>query len=85
VTPANQSRLRLFGTAYLQVLLVAANTVFIANHHLFAIALTALLISYVWTHNVTKIAIGREADRWVYATGAALGALCGAMLARALL
>jgi hypothetical protein len=85
MTTRNKQRLRLFALAYMQVLLVAANTVFISQYELLGNAVTALLISYVWTHNVKKIAIGTEADRWTYAVGAMLGSVSGTVIARSLL
>lgn len=74
-------RLRLLATGFVQVIFVAANTVFIAHYQLIPNLVTAFAISYIWTHNVKKIAFGDEADRWFYATGAALGSVAGSMLA----
>ena len=76
---------RLFGTGMLQVFLVASNTVFISQYHLLGNFLTALGISYVWTHNVKKIAFGGESDRWAYASGAAVGSILGSIAAHSLM
>lgn len=80
-TTAERYRLKLFGTGYLQVIFVAMNTVFIAHYELIANTFTALAISYIWTHNVKKLAFGDERDRWAYAIGAALGSVSGTVLA----
>lgn len=80
ITPQGR-RFRLIGTGFLQVIFVAMNTVFIAHYELFANTVTALAISYIWTHNVRKLAFGDEGDRWAYASGAAIGSVCGTMLA----
>lgn len=76
-------RLRLALTGFVQVIFVAMNTTFIAHYELVANTLTAFAISYIWTHNVKKIAIGDEPDRWFYATGAAAGSVCGTVIAKA--
>ena len=77
-------KLKLAGTGFLQVIFVAANTVFIAHYQLLANFLTAFMISYIWTHNVKKLAFGDAMDRWAYASGAALGSVTGTMLASSL-
>lgn len=74
-------KLKLLGTGFLQVIFVAANTVFIAHHELISNFLTAFMISYIWTHNVKKLAFGDAMDRWAYASGAALGSVSGTILA----
>ena len=72
---------KLAGTAYAQVIFVAANTVFIAHYELIANWLTAWAISMVWTFNVKRVAFGESADRWFYATGAAFGSVSGTVAA----
>lgn len=74
-------RAKLFGTGFLQVLLVAVNTWQIAHARWFGCAVVGFLISYVWTWNVKKIAFGTHADRVIYASGAAVGTLSGLALA----
>jgi hypothetical protein len=76
-----KARAKLAATGFVQVIFVAANTVFIAHYELVANVVTAFAISYIWTHNVKKVAFGDEGDRWFYATGAALGSVCGTVLA----
>lgn len=76
-----ESRFRLLLTGFVQVIFVAMNTVFIAHYQLVANTVTAFAISYIWTHNVKKIAFGDEGDRWFYAIGAAGGSVCGTVLA----
>lgn len=79
-----KTRVRLAATGFLQVIFVAANTVFIAHYELTANFVTAFLISIIWTHNVKKIAFGDESDRLAYATGAAFGSVAGTIIASAL-
>ena len=76
-----KARLRIALTGFVQVIFVAANTVFIAHHELVGNTVTALAISYIWTHNVKKIAFGEEPDRWLYAVGAAAGSVSGTTIA----
>jgi hypothetical protein len=76
-----KARAKLAATGFAQVIFVAGNTVFISRYELVANWLTALAISYIWTHNVKKVAFGDEGDRWFYAIGAAAGSVCGTVLA----
>lgn len=84
MTQTQKARAKIAATGFLQVIFVAANTVFIAHYELAANFITAFLISLIWTHNVKKIAFGDEGDRLAYATGAAFGSLAGTMIASAL-
>jgi hypothetical protein len=84
VTEKNKARLRLALTGFVQVIFVAANTVFISRYELLGNVLTAFAISFVWTHNVKKVAFGDTADRWFYSGGAALGSVAGTIIASAL-
>lgn len=56
---------------------VAANTVAIAKGHAWAVLIFAFLISYIWSHNVRKVAFGDELDRIAYSIGACLGSVSG--------
>lgn len=78
------TRAKLAGTGFLQVIFVAANTVFIAHYLLLANFVTAFLISLIWTYNVKRVAFGDSGDRWAYASGAALGSVLGNIIASAL-
>lgn len=69
--------MRLFFTGFIQVYLVAANTVFIAKGVIVGIIVSSFGISYVWTHNVKRAAMSSEFERLVYCTGATAGALSG--------
>lgn len=75
------SKIKLFTTGFIQVIFVAANTVFISQYQLIGNLLTAFMISLVWTYNVKKVAFGAVSDRWAYATGAALGSVAGTIIA----
>jgi hypothetical protein len=81
----HNTKFKLFLTGFFQVIFVAMNTVFIAHYFLWANAITAFMISLIWTFNVKKIAFGGVADQWVYATGAMIGSVLGNILATGLI
>lgn len=60
-----------------QIFCVAANTVFLQQDLLPAIALSSYAISYLWTRNVKRMALATEADRHVYSVSCMGGALGG--------
>lgn len=70
----------LFFTAFVQVALVAANTIFISNHMVKSMLVTGFGISLVWTLNVKKVCIGDWGDRVAYATGAMVGTGVGFLI-----
>lgn len=71
------NRITLATTGFVQVVCVAANTVAIAKGHAWAVLIFAFLISYIWSHNVRKVAFGDELDRIAYSIGACLGSVSG--------
>ncbi len=73
--------IKLFGTAFMQVLFVSANIYFVSNSMWVAVAVTSFLISYLWTINVKKIAISNIIDRLIYSTGAMVGGVAGPLMA----
>jgi hypothetical protein len=72
----------IFLTGYAQVFLVSANTYFISRTTWTGIAICGFGISYLWTYNVKKVAIGSAAEQVTYATGAMLGGLSGVIIAK---
>lgn len=80
----HQSKMKLFLTGFAQVLFVAGNTVFIAEHDLIPNFITGFMISLIWTYNVKKIAFGSNGDRFAYAFGAAVGSVTGSVIAHAM-
>lgn len=83
--PSLKDRAKLFGTGFLQVIFVAANTVFISRYALIGNVITAFMISLIWTFNVKRVAFGDTIDRYFYATGAALGSVVGTVIANNIL
>lgn len=77
-----KSRLLLFFTGWLQVFLVSAQTYFLIAGNIIGIICFGYMISYIWTHNVKKVAFGGELDRQLYAAGACLGGVFGWLFAK---
>ena len=67
-------------TGFLQVFFVAINTYFIANRMILGTLFAGFAISLIWSFNVKKVAFGSNADRLIYASGAAIGSLCGLLV-----
>lgn len=72
-----KERTSLFLTGFIQVFFVAVNTYFLANSFWLGVFVTSFCISFIWSHNVKKIAFGDMTSRLLYSTGAAFGALAG--------
>lgn len=68
---------KLFITAFAQVFLVAISTVCLAKSFYIGAAVSGFFISFLWTFNVSRIAICTMYDRLVYASGACIGSMTG--------
>lgn len=77
--------MRLFLTAFIQVALVAANTVFLSKGHIAGMIISSFGINWIWSHNVRKTAFGSETDRIYYAAGATSGCLAGFFITKLIL
>lgn len=67
----------LFGTAFLQVALVSASTVFIASHNYPGAFVVGFGISWLWVGNVRKVHASTKGEQAIYALGAACGSVFG--------
>lgn len=74
--------MKLFLTAFLQVFFVSANTYFLATVNYVGAMVCGFMISWLWSSNVRKVAIGGTRDRFVYASGACLGGLAGLFISQ---
>lgn len=70
-------KISLFITGFIQVFFVAINTYFLANAFYPGVFIAAFFISFIWSHNVKKIAFGTMKDRVIYSLGAATGCVTG--------
>ena len=68
---------KIFITAFIQVFLVAVNTIFLSKGYLIGIAITSFSISWVWVSNVKKANISTRFDQFFYSLGAMAGAITG--------
>ena len=75
-------KIKLFTTAFIQVLLVSANTYFISNKFWIGIAMAGFGISWFWTGNVKAVSFGNKSDRLIYSAGAMLGGLSGVFISQ---
>lgn len=71
------SRIQLLLTSFLQVYMVAINTIFLAKGVFIGIMCTSFAISYFWVSNVKKVHVASRVDQILYATGAMLGGTFG--------
>lgn len=77
--------MKLFLTAFVQVFLVAVNTIFLAKGIWVGVMVASFGISYTWTLNVGRIAVSIGKDRFVYAFGAMCGSLMGLLITKLIL
>ena len=75
-----KKHLSIFLTGFIQVFLVAVNTYFLTKAAIWGVFPTAFLISFVWSFNVKKLALGNMTDRIIYSAGAASGSASGLLL-----
>lgn len=69
--------MHIFKTSFIQVFLVACNTIFLSNGNILGIAMMSFLISWFWVSNVKKAAVSNKIERIVYCTGAMCGGVSG--------
>jgi hypothetical protein len=69
--------MQIFKTSFIQVFLVAINTIFLSKGYILGIALASFLISWFWVTNVKKANIASKRDQFIYSIGAMSGGLCG--------
>jgi hypothetical protein len=70
----------LFGTGWVQTLLVSANIVQVSKEQYVGAALVGFFISLVWTLNVKSVAFGGWVERISYSAGAMAGTITGMTL-----
>jgi hypothetical protein len=80
-TDAAGSTLKLFASGFLQVILVASSTVFLARANYLGAFVFGFLVSLNWTFNVRRAAASNAGQRIAYALGAAFGSVGGLWLA----
>ncbi len=74
----------IFFMGFLQVFLISCNTYFIAQRNFAGATIMGFLISFVWSGNVKKVALGTMQDRVKYSLGASMGSLLGLVAGNAI-
>ena len=69
--------MKLYFTAFLQVLFVSINTVLLAKGYYAGVFFAAFTISFLWCFNISRVALGSLRQKLVYSFGAACGSVCG--------
>jgi hypothetical protein len=72
--------MKIFITGFLQVFFVSVNTYLISKVLFLGIFICAFTISFIWSYNVTRIALGTFKEKLTYSFGAGLGSLLGTYL-----
>ncbi|MFY7988753.1 MAG: hypothetical protein ACOVNP_07725 [Flavobacterium sp.] len=72
--------LKIFATSFVQIGLVAVNTLLIAKGYIIGIFLASFTISLLWSYNVSKIALSDTRKKLIYSTGAGCGAVVGYLI-----
>jgi hypothetical protein len=72
--------MRNFFTSFFQIGLVSISTILITKHLYFGIFVVGSLISFLWTFNVSRIAVSTLNQKITYSLGAGTGAVCGVLL-----
>ncbi len=67
----------IFISSFIQVFLVAVNTIFLSKGYVLGIALASFLISYFWVSNVKKANIVNKTGQVIYSLGPMSGGLTG--------
>ena len=76
----NMENLKIFFTSFVQIGLVAVNTLLIAKGYIIGIFLASFTISLLWSYNVSKIALSDIRKKLIYSTGAGCGAVGGYLI-----
>ena len=72
--------MKIFFQSFLQIGLVAINTLMISKQLYLGVFICSFLISLLWAFNVSKIALSDLRQKIIYALGAGTGAITGLFL-----
>ena len=76
--------MRTFFQSFLQIGLVSISTILITKDLYFGIFIVGSLISFLWTYNVSRIAVSTMKQKITYSLGAGTGAVCGVLITQLL-
>lgn len=72
--------MKVFLTSFLQIGLVAINTVLIAKGLAIGIFLASFTIALIWCYNVSKVSVSTLKQKLAYSLGAGFGGVTGYFL-----
>ncbi len=73
-------KMKIFFQSFLQIGLVAINTLLISKQLFLGVFICSFAISLLWAFNVSKIALSDLRSKIIYAFGAGCGAISGMFL-----
>jgi len=76
--------MKIFLQSFLQIGLVAINTLLISKQLFLGVFICSFLISLLWAFNVSKIALSDLRNKIIYALGAGCGAITGILIIKLL-
>lgn len=68
---------RLIFTGFLQIYCVSINTICLAKGYYVGVFIFGFLISFLWTFNISKIALSTMQDKLIYASSASIASVLG--------
>jgi hypothetical protein len=74
--------MKIFLTSFMQVGLVAMNTLLITLNLYLGVFVVSFLISYLWAINVSRISVSTRGQKLTYALGAGCGAVTGLLIVK---
>jgi uncharacterized phage infection (PIP) family protein YhgE len=77
---SNSQYFKIFATSFLQIGLVAINTVMITRGLVIGIFIVSVSISLLWCFNVSKLSVSKLEQKLIYSLGAGTGAVVGYFL-----
>jgi hypothetical protein len=77
--------MKIFLTSFMQVGLVAMNTLLITLNLYLGVFVVSFLISYLWAINVSRISVSTKKQKLIYALGAGCGAVTGLLIVKLLI
>ena len=77
--------MKIFLTSFIQVGLVAINTLLIARGLFLGVFVVSFIISLIWCYNVGKISVSTLNQKFTYALGAGCGSVTGLLILKFIL
>jgi hypothetical protein len=69
--------MKLFFQSFMQIGLVAINTLLISKGIYLGVFIVSFLISLLWPFNVSRVSVSTHKQKLIYAAGAGFGAIVG--------